>query len=244
MNTLIGILSQISKPVIKIENILIICIVISFIALLRNWMKIHRYLLTICVAIICLITYTPPIQFLVMQLENRFPAPRLENLQTAGGIILLGGALLEGVTPVERDQTLINENAERLTSALMLMKQNPNLDLVYSTFSGQFIIKGITEDKAAERFFTEQGVPNSRLQFEKESRNTYENALESLKLVNPENRPWILITSATHMARAVIAFERVGWTIIPYPVDYQTGTLIDFKQFSPTIGIKLWNRWI
>jgi hypothetical protein len=46
------------------------------------------------------------------------------------------------------------------------------------------------------------------------------------------------------MARAVIAFERVGWTIIPYPVDYQTGTLIDFKQFSPTIGIKLWNRWI
>ena len=33
---------------------------------------------------------------------------------------------------------------------------------------------------------------------------------------------WILITSAVHMPRAVGAFRRAGWNIIPYPVDYTT----------------------
>jgi uncharacterized SAM-binding protein YcdF (DUF218 family) len=33
---------------------------------------------------------------------------------------------------------------------------------------------------------------------------------------------WLLVTSAAHMPRAVGCFERAGWPVIAYPVDYRT----------------------
>ncbi|MBT7523171.1 MAG: YdcF family protein, partial [Gammaproteobacteria bacterium] len=33
---------------------------------------------------------------------------------------------------------------------------------------------------------------------------------------------WILVTSAYHMPRSVGIFRKVGWNVIPYPVDFNT----------------------
>ncbi len=33
---------------------------------------------------------------------------------------------------------------------------------------------------------------------------------------------WLLVTSARHMPRAVGAFRKVKWPVVPYPVDYVT----------------------
>ena len=57
--------------------------------------------------------------------------------------------------------------------------------------------------------------------FEDRSRNTHENAVFSHALAQPKpGETWVLITSAFHMPRAVGAFRRAGWTVVPYPVDY------------------------
>jgi uncharacterized SAM-binding protein YcdF (DUF218 family) len=59
--------------------------------------------------------------------------------------------------------------------------------------------------------------------FEDRSRNTFESVRYSKNVLEP--RPgecWLLITSAYHMARVVGAFQRVGWDVMPYPVDYRT----------------------
>jgi uncharacterized SAM-binding protein YcdF (DUF218 family) len=37
----------------------------------------------------------------------------------------------------------------------------------------------------------------------------------------PDER-WLLVTSASHMPRAVGVFRQVGWPVLPYPVDYRT----------------------
>jgi hypothetical protein len=46
------------------------------------------------------------------------------------------------------------------------------------------------------------------------------------------------------MNRSVKTFEEAGWKVIPYSVDYQTGSNIDWKQVSISRGILLWNRYI
>jgi uncharacterized SAM-binding protein YcdF (DUF218 family) len=33
---------------------------------------------------------------------------------------------------------------------------------------------------------------------------------------------WLLVTSASHMPRAVGVFRQIGWPVIAYPVDYRT----------------------
>ena len=118
------------------------------------------------------------------------------------------------------------------------------MKMIYSTYSGQLIPNGITENQAAKNFYAKQGIPTERLLLENKSRNTYENAKESLKVIKPGETPWILLTSATHMNRSVKTFEEAGWKVIPYPVDYQTGSNIDWKQVSISRGILLWNRYI
>ena len=33
---------------------------------------------------------------------------------------------------------------------------------------------------------------------------------------------WLLVTSAQHMPRAVGVSRKIGWPVIPYPVDYRS----------------------
>ena len=69
----------------------------------------------------------------------------------------------------------------------------------------------------------------NRVIFESQSRNTYENAVYSYNLIKPKKKEkWVLITSASHMPRAVGVFRKTNWEVIPYPVDYQTAGPQDF----------------
>jgi uncharacterized SAM-binding protein YcdF (DUF218 family) len=38
-----------------------------------------------------------------------------------------------------------------------------------------------------------------------------------------KSRPWLLVTSAWHMPRALATFRAGGWSVTPYPVDYHHG---------------------
>ena len=81
----------------------------------------------------------------------------------------------------------------------------------------------------AKLLLKNQDLDISRVIFERNSRNTYENTLFSFEEVKPTPvGNWILITTAGHMPRSMGIFCKVGWPMIPYPVDHRTmrGNLI------------------
>jgi uncharacterized SAM-binding protein YcdF (DUF218 family) len=85
--------------------------------------------------------------------------------------------------------------------------------------------------------FEEQGLDVARVIFERESRNTYENALLSKKLVQPrEGETWLLITTAWHMPRSVGIFCKQQWPVIPYPVDHATNRGSQFSIYFSLAG--------
>ena len=54
--------------------------------------------------------------------------------------------------------------------------------------------------------------------FERESRNTFENAKYSKDIAKPKTgQTWILVTSAFHMPRSMGIFKQQNWEVIPYP---------------------------
>ena len=244
MDTFIFIISQLVKPFFRIEAILALLILLIAIFHFRNWKSALNRTIIVSLVVVSITIFTAPAQLLVRNLENKHPQPSAAEIAESGGLIVLGGALIEGRTPFERNQNLINENGERLTTSLQLLRQYPKMKMIYSTYSGQLLPNGTTENQAAKKFYEAQGIPSDRLLLENKSRNTYENAKESLEVINPGDTPWILLTSATHMNRSVKTFEEAGWKIIPYPVDYQTGENIDWRQLSMSRGIQLWNRYI
>jgi uncharacterized SAM-binding protein YcdF (DUF218 family) len=82
----------------------------------------------------------------------------------------------------------------------------------------------MTEVEATRTILQPLGVPPSRVRYEEQSRTTRENAVNALAMAHPKaGETWILITSASHMPRAVGAFRGAGWlSVTPWPVAYRT----------------------
>jgi uncharacterized SAM-binding protein YcdF (DUF218 family) len=159
---------------------------------------------------------------LVLPLESRFARPAtLPGPVT--GILVLGGAVEQRLTAAHGIPAL-NGAAERMTEAVALARRHPEARLVFTGGSAAIIPGGPTEADTARRLFTDLGLPSSRLTFEDESRNTWENAALTHRLVNPRaEETWLLVTSASHMPRAVGSFRAAGWRVVPWPVNHTTG---------------------
>jgi uncharacterized SAM-binding protein YcdF (DUF218 family) len=79
------------------------------------------------------------------------------------------------------------------------------------------------EAPLAVKEFEALGVAHDRITAEEQSRNTIENAVFSRLLADPKpGERWLLITSASHMPRAVAAFRAAGFPVEAYPVNWRT----------------------
>lgn len=155
-------------------------------------------------------------------LENRFPRPDIDGPVT--GIILLGGAVDTHLT-AQRGDVALNDGGERLTVVADLSQQLPGARIFLSGGAGHLLGREtLSESAAAKALLTQVGIPEERIEMEERSRNTCENAIETKRSLNPAaDEKWILVTSASHMPRAVSCFRTTGLPVIPYPVDYRTG---------------------
>jgi uncharacterized SAM-binding protein YcdF (DUF218 family) len=70
-------------------------------------------------------------------------------------------------------------------------------------------------------FLEQIGFDASRVVYESESRNTWENIREVVAMAEPgQGETWLLVTSAIHMPRAVGICRQQGFEVVPFPVDY------------------------
>lgn len=188
-----------------------------------GWVRIARFFLVLLLLYGGAIAATPLPEFAVRSLENRFPQPQL-RAEAIAGIIVLGGATDDGAVAADRGQISLGDAVERLTTAIALHRAMPEMEIIVSGFSGRLRPRGWNEAEITRRFFEQQGVDLSKVRFEARSRNTAENARHTAGIAGGEARPWLLITSAAHMPRAVGSFRAAGLSVLAYPVDYRTET--------------------
>jgi uncharacterized SAM-binding protein YcdF (DUF218 family) len=187
----------------------------------RRAQRLGRRVVVLVTALLVAIAVLPVRDWVVGPLEDRFPRQAALPADVVG-LITVGGAL-DQITTKSRDQVALTGGAERLTEFVALARTHPGLRLVYTGGSGSPFHQDIKETTAAKRFFAEIGLDPARVLFEGESRDTYENAIRTAALVRPvPGQRWVVITSAMHLPRTVGVFRKAGFTVLPYPVDYQT----------------------
>ena len=86
---------------------------------------------------------------------------------------------------------------------------------------------GITEAELMARVLhNEYGITEDKIFIEKQSHNTYENALYSSQIMDQEKfQNFYLVTSAFHQSRAILSFTPYKQTIIPAPMGYYHNTM-------------------
>lgn len=199
--------------------LLLACIGLLLIWRNRRW---GRWPLLAGLGFYVVVIATPLAPWVVMPLEDRFGRPA-ETPARVDGVIVLGGAVDQNLTEA-RSIPALNGAAERMTELVALARRYPEARLVFTGGQGSLVHGGLTEADVARRLFTSLGVPEGRVIYEDEARNTWENAVFTRRLIEPgPGETWLLVTSASHMPRSVGAFRRAGWQVVPWPVNYRTG---------------------
>ncbi|MDP4733279.1 MAG: YdcF family protein, partial [Limnohabitans sp.] len=178
---------------------------------------------------------------LLRTLENRYPVPTTEAVGRHVGVIVLGGATEHSDIYQAHGQVPLGQAAERMSVPAGLLRQHPNLQLVFSGGEGRLLATGVSEAELAKAFYQQQGVDMGRVVLEGGSRTTRENAIQVAALLGERcKQPWLLVTSAWHMPRSVPEFEAVGCQVTPYPVDFRTGAATAWTEYSLARSLLLW----
>jgi len=224
-------------------NILVLLLVLAGIGAALGWRRARAVLAATILASLA-IAVLPLGQWAIMPLEDRFPQPKLPA--QVDGIILLGGAVSLPITRAH-GQIALNRHAERITEALALARLYPKARVLISGGDPGMFPGGPTEAQVMRSLLLSLGLDESRMILESHSRNTYDNAVDSKALADPQpGQTWLLVTSSFHMPRAVGSFRAVGFDVLPYPVDYQVGlrSLIGFSLGSELDVLELaWHEW-
>jgi uncharacterized SAM-binding protein YcdF (DUF218 family) len=212
------ILSKVIGPLATPSNLVALALLLGGLLALTPWRRLGHRLLGLGVVAVLVVMVLPIGAWLTLPLETRFAAPAALPEQV-DGIVVLGGGVTESLVPVLGGAQL-NEAADRLAALVILARRYPAARVVYSggnaTLSG-----GAREADAVAALLVEMGIDTAGIVFEREARTTYENAVLTRTLMNPQpGETWLLVTSAMHMPRAVGAFRRQGWAPTPLPVDF------------------------
>ncbi|MGJ3260812.1 MAG: YdcF family protein [Rhodospirillales bacterium] len=220
-------LSKIFWFVASPGNAFLIALLLGLFLTSTRFKRSGKTLVTIAICFALVATFVPVGPYLVKALEDRFPAP--ESLPAKiDGIVVLGG-VIDPHLSAERGRLAIGAAVERITMSAELAQMHPEAKLVYTGGSASLLRQDVKEADMVAGLYKALGIPVERLTLEREARNTWENAKFTMEMMAPgTDETWILVTSAFHMPRAVGAFRRVGWEMIPYPVDYLVLPSISF----------------
>jgi uncharacterized SAM-binding protein YcdF (DUF218 family) len=138
--------------------------------------------------------------------------------------------LLGGITMNDRsERSYFGPDADRFIQTTKLYHSGIVRYIAISGGSGSLVQKGPLEADQLKKELLVQDIPDSVIIIENRSRNTYENAvftkriLDSLKLPPP----YVLVTSSIHVPRARSAFKKAGVDVIVYPSAYKQ---VDSRQ--------------
>ena len=210
-------------------NAFLFALLFGFILAKTRFKRLGKGLVALSIVFALLVSVVPVGPMLLNALEERFPAPKTLP-DTIAGIVVLGG-VIDPYRSEIRQTPVIGGAVERITISANLAKKYPEARLIYTGGSGSLRHQDQKEADHVVELYESLGIPRDRLLLERVSRNTWENAKFSIEIASPvSSENWILVTSAFHMPRAVGVFRRVGWELIPYPVDYNVGVVESFPS--------------
>ncbi len=156
-------------------------------------------------------------------------------------IVVLAGGTQSAQFP--RPITEINGAGDRIIYAAHLYHEGASEQILLSGGRIDWLARGAEPTDDMTEILTMLGIPPEVLLYEPDSRNTYENAVNTHNKLEPMGiRRIILVTSAAHMPRAVALFEHQGFEVIPAPTDYTVteanwAQLVDGSLASKVISL-------
>ncbi|MDH3688844.1 MAG: YdcF family protein [Gammaproteobacteria bacterium] len=178
--------------------------------------------LSACISLTVLWVCSTPLfaELLTSKLERQHLPIAVEQSPVGDAIVVLGGGL--GLATPPRLAPDLDSSSDRVWHAAQLYRAG-KAPIVIASGGNVFPQKvGEPESVYTSEILQQWGVQKSAILLESASRNTYENALETKKLIETHGlNKVLLVTSALHMPRALATFRSAGIDAIASPTDFR-----------------------
>jgi uncharacterized SAM-binding protein YcdF (DUF218 family) len=157
--------------------------------------------------------------------------------------ILLGGFASEDA----KGTGFFNAACDRFIEAAELKTTGKVNRILISSGNSSLNPDGFREADWVKKEFSKLNIPDSAILVEPNSRNTFENAEFSKKVLETKHLapPYVLVTGAYHMRRAMYIFKKAGVAVIPYPAEYfSVYEGFSFTEFIPNLEVlSIWSTY-
>ena len=194
---------------------IIVFILIVLFSTFKGFKKLTYYSLTIFY-----IVSTPIFSSLIMkEVEGEYEYKKLENLNKADAIVVLSGTMR--INEFDNDYKIEWGDADRFFKGIELYNLNKSNIIVFTGGKSPYNKTKFSEGTILKKYAIRFGVKEENILITKDVLNTSDESYAVTDLIGNE-KTIILVTSAFHMSRAKLLFEKQGHIVIPYKVDFKT----------------------
>lgn len=162
-----------------------------------------------------------------------------EDAPVAEAIVVLSGMLMS--VPTAHGRTTEWSDADRYFGGLELYKARRAKRIIFTGGLSPWDDKALPEGVFLKSAAMASGIPEKDILVSGPALNTEDEAREVRKLLDGERPDILLVTSAFHMPRAKATFEKAGFAVREYPVDFKVAardlSLDDFLPYPGALSL-------
>ncbi|WP_318357433.1 envelope biogenesis factor ElyC [Enterobacter sp.] len=177
-----------------------------------RYQKTGKTMVSVSWLVLLLLSLQPVADGLLKPIEDTYPTWRGE--QRVNAIVVLGGGYTwnDAWAP---SSNLINNSLPRLNEAVRLWRLNPGAKMIFTGAAAS--TNPVSTAEAGARVAETLGVPRSEILTLDTARDTEEEAAAVKQAIG--DVPFLLVTSASHLPRAMIFFKQAGLHPLPAPAN-------------------------
>ena len=158
--------------------------------------------------------------------EGQYNKLEIEKINKVDAIVVLGGSLR--INELKNKYNIEWEDADRFFGGLKLYKEKKSKQIVFTGGKMPYNLTKVSEGAVLKKYAIKYGIKAEDILVTRDALNTFEES-QAVKELLGENKSIILVTSAFHMKRAKKLFERKGFNVTAYKVDYKTSPRVNLN---------------
>lgn len=208
-------------------------LLLSFIALglllvwFSRFQKSGKIIITVGWLMLLLLSLQPVADGLLRPIENKYPT--WQGKQKVEYVVVLGGGYTWDANWAP-SSNLINNSLPRLNEGIRLWRANPGSKMIFTGAAAK--TNPVSTAEAGARVAESLGVPRSAIITLDSPKDTEEEAAAVKQAIG--DVPFLLVTSASHLPRAMVFFQQAGLHPLPAPAN----------QLAINAPLNLWERII
>ncbi len=224
------IIPLITSPLFFVLTLLVISIILRK----SKFIKLKNSLLFL--SFLTLFLFSNPLisNKLIKYIEEPYHPVKLSDVPESDYIVVLSG-----MVHFVKDDVYEWSDPDRFFAGIKLLNANKGKKIIYTSGLLPWGKQKKSESELLKKKSIEFGVDENNILVTKKVQNTYEEANAIAHLIN-KNSNIILVTSAFHMNRAELLFNKYAFKIFPYPVDFKFKnnkiTVLDFIPSASSLS--------